>query len=204
MTETASLARQTNDLDAFWLPFTPNRAFKRAPRLISRAKDMHYFTPDGHAVLDGLAGLWCSNAGHNRDPIVAAIARQAAELTTRRPSISPIRNRSSSRAGSRRWRRPTQSGVLLQFRLGGGRHRTQDRARVSQRARGGRPNRRSAASAAIMASASAAFRSAALSTTANSLARCWREWIICRRPIAANISLHRRRAGLGRTSCRRP
>jgi len=74
------LARQTNDLDAFWLPFTPNRAFKRAPRLISRAKDMHYFAPDGRAVLDGLAGLWCSNAGHNRDPIVAAIQRQAAEL----------------------------------------------------------------------------------------------------------------------------
>jgi beta-alanine--pyruvate transaminase len=80
MTETASLARQTNDLDAFWLPFTPNRAFKRAPRLIARAKDMYYFTPDGHAVLDGLAGLWCCNAGHNREPIVAAITRQAAEL----------------------------------------------------------------------------------------------------------------------------
>ena len=80
MTETASLARQTNDLDAFWLPFTPNRAFKRAPRLIARAKDMYYFTPDGHAVLDGLAGLWCTNAGHNRDVIVGAITRQAAEL----------------------------------------------------------------------------------------------------------------------------
>jgi beta-alanine--pyruvate transaminase len=80
MTEAASLARQTNDLDAFWIPFTPNRAFKRAPRLLARAKDMYYFTPDGHRVLDGLAGLWCSNAGHNRDPIVAAIARQAAEL----------------------------------------------------------------------------------------------------------------------------
>ncbi|MGA8612603.1 MAG: aspartate aminotransferase family protein [Xanthobacteraceae bacterium] len=69
-----------NDLDAFWLPFTPNRAFKRAPRLIARAKDMHYFTPDGRAVLDGTAGLWCTNAGHNRGPIVAAIARQAEEL----------------------------------------------------------------------------------------------------------------------------
>jgi len=79
MTE-AALAPQTNDLDAFWLPFTPNRAFKRGPRLIARAKDMHYFTPDGRAVLDGLAGLWCSNAGHNRDPIVAAIQRQAATL----------------------------------------------------------------------------------------------------------------------------
>src|ERR1700730_6648217 len=74
------LARQTNDLDAFWLPFTPNPAFKRAPRLITSAKGMHYFTPDGRAVLDGLAGLWCSNAGHNRDSIVAALQRQAAEL----------------------------------------------------------------------------------------------------------------------------
>jgi beta-alanine--pyruvate transaminase len=82
MTNTSAnvLARQTNDLDAFWLPFTPNRTFKRGPRLIARAKDMHYFTPDGRAVLDGLAGLWCCNAGHNRDPIVTAIQRQAAEL----------------------------------------------------------------------------------------------------------------------------
>jgi beta-alanine--pyruvate transaminase len=77
---TTKLASIPNDLDAFWVPFTPNRAFKRAPRLIARAKGMHYFTPDGRAVIDGLAGLWCSNAGHNRDPIVAAISRQAAEL----------------------------------------------------------------------------------------------------------------------------
>src|SRR6201993_3427109 len=69
-----------NDLEAFWMPFTPNRAFKKAPRLIARAKDMRYFTADGRAVLDATAGLWCCNAGHNRDPIVAAIPRQATEL----------------------------------------------------------------------------------------------------------------------------
>jgi beta-alanine--pyruvate transaminase len=69
-----------NDLESFWLPFTPNRAFKRAPRLFARAKGMHYFTPEGGAVLDGCAGLWCTNAGHNRDPIVAAIKRQAEDL----------------------------------------------------------------------------------------------------------------------------
>ncbi len=69
-----------NDLEAYWVPFTPNRAFKAAPRLIARAKDMHYYTPDGRAVLDGTAGLWCTNAGHNRDPIVKAITAQAAEL----------------------------------------------------------------------------------------------------------------------------
>jgi beta-alanine--pyruvate transaminase len=69
-----------NDLESYWLPFTPNRAFKAAPRLIARAKDMHYYTPDGREVLDGTAGLWCTNAGHNRDSIVAAIRAQAAEL----------------------------------------------------------------------------------------------------------------------------
>ena len=69
-----------NDLEAFWVPFTPNRAFKKAPRLITRAKDMHYYTVDGKAVLDGSAGMWCCNAGHNRAPIVEAIQQQAAEL----------------------------------------------------------------------------------------------------------------------------
>jgi beta-alanine--pyruvate transaminase len=69
-----------NDLEAYWMPFTPNRAFKKAPRLIARAKDMHYYATDGHAVLDATAGLWCCNAGHNRDSIVAAIKRQAEEL----------------------------------------------------------------------------------------------------------------------------
>jgi len=69
-----------NDLEAYWLPFTPNRAFKAAPRLIARAKGMYYYTPEGRAVLDGTAGLWCTNAGHNRDPIVAAIKAQADAL----------------------------------------------------------------------------------------------------------------------------
>src|SRR5580704_17700651 len=76
----SSRAGVPNDLEAYWLPFTPNRAFKADPRLIARAKDMHYYTPDGRAVLDGTAGLWCTNAGHNRDPIVKAIAAQAGEL----------------------------------------------------------------------------------------------------------------------------
>ena len=69
-----------NNLEAFWLPFTANRAFKKNPRMIARAKDMHYFTPEGAAVLDSAAGLWCCNAGHNRDPIVKAIQTQAADL----------------------------------------------------------------------------------------------------------------------------
>src|SRR5579883_3426851 len=78
--ETAATGLAPNDLEAFWLPFTSNRAFKAAPRLLARAKDMHYYTPDGREVLDGTSGLWCTNAGHNREPIVRAIAAQAAEL----------------------------------------------------------------------------------------------------------------------------
>src|SRR5262245_40823255 len=69
-----------NSLDAFWMPFTPNRAFKADPRMIVRAEGMHYFTPDGRAILDGTAGLWCVAAGHARPRIVQAIQRAAAEL----------------------------------------------------------------------------------------------------------------------------
>src|SRR5690242_14282826 len=69
-----------NDLESYWLPFTPNRSFKRSPRLIVRAKDMHYYSADNRALIDGTAGLWCTNAGHNRDPIVAAIKRAAETL----------------------------------------------------------------------------------------------------------------------------
>ena len=81
-TSSANIASATvpNDLEPFWMPFTANRAFKARPRLVSGAKDMHYFTPDGRKILDGSAGLWCTNAGHNRDPIVKAIQKQAAEL----------------------------------------------------------------------------------------------------------------------------
>ena len=80
MSAATSRAEVPNDLAAFWLPFTPNRAFKKRPRLIARSKDMHYYTPDGRAILDATAGLWCCNAGHNRDHIVRAIQEQAAEL----------------------------------------------------------------------------------------------------------------------------
>src|SRR4051812_17007435 len=69
-----------NDLDAFWMPFTPNRRFKANPRMLSRAEGMHYFTPDGRQVLDATSGLWCVNAGHNRPRIVEAIRRQAGEM----------------------------------------------------------------------------------------------------------------------------
>ncbi|HWW48871.1 MAG TPA: aspartate aminotransferase family protein [Xanthobacteraceae bacterium] len=69
-----------NDLEAFWMPFTANRAFKSAPRLLAGAKDMHYITVDGRRILDAAAGMWCSNAGHGRETIAAAISQQAEAL----------------------------------------------------------------------------------------------------------------------------
>ena len=69
-----------NSLDAFWMPFTPNRTFKADPRMLVRAEGMHYYTPDGRAVLDGTAGLWCVAAGHAQPKITEAIRRAAGEL----------------------------------------------------------------------------------------------------------------------------
>ncbi|MGA2492549.1 MAG: aspartate aminotransferase family protein [Roseiarcus sp.] len=80
MSAAALRAEIPNDLAAFWMPFTSNRAFKQRPRLIARSKDMHYTTPEGRQILDATAALWCCNAGHNRGRIVEAIQRQAGEL----------------------------------------------------------------------------------------------------------------------------
>ena len=73
-------ASRPNDLSAYWMPFTANRQFKSAPRMITGADGMHYLTDDGRKVLDAIAGLWCVNAGHNRPRIVEAIQTQAATL----------------------------------------------------------------------------------------------------------------------------
>src|SRR5215471_13833812 len=69
-----------NNLEAFWMPFTANRQFKKAPRLLAAAKGMYFTTHDGRQLLDGTAGLWCVNAGHCHPKIVEAIQRQAAKL----------------------------------------------------------------------------------------------------------------------------
>lgn len=69
-----------NDLRAFWMPFTANRQFKSAPRMLTAAQDMHYTASDGRQILDGTAGLWCCNAGHCRPRITAAVQEQIGAL----------------------------------------------------------------------------------------------------------------------------
>jgi beta-alanine--pyruvate transaminase len=75
---TAPLSRA--DLEALWMPYTANRQFKAKPRLLAKASGMHYWTPEGRKILDGVAGLWCVNAGHSRREITQAVAAQLETL----------------------------------------------------------------------------------------------------------------------------
>ena len=76
----SAAASVPNNLEAFWMPYTANRQFKKNPRMFVGAEGMYYTTADGRQVLDGTAGLWCVNAGHKRPRIVEAIQRQVEEL----------------------------------------------------------------------------------------------------------------------------
>jgi len=76
----------TPALDSYWMPFTANRQFKAAPRLLASAEGMHYTSVDGRRILDGTAGLWCVNAGHGRRQIAAA-AGVAEGLAAAQPAI---------------------------------------------------------------------------------------------------------------------
>jgi len=69
-----------NNLEAFFMPFTANRQFKKNPRMLAKAKGVHYWTPEGRKIIDGTAGLWCVNAGHGRAKIVEAVQRQVARM----------------------------------------------------------------------------------------------------------------------------
>jgi beta-alanine--pyruvate transaminase len=68
------------NLDPYWMPFTANRFFKANPLLMDSAEGMYFTTTDGKKVLDGIAGLWCCNAGHCHPKIVAAVQAQVAKL----------------------------------------------------------------------------------------------------------------------------
>jgi beta-alanine--pyruvate transaminase len=79
MSAPKSESLRPNDLDALFMPYTPQRAFKKKPRMIVRAKGMFYYSDDGRELIDTCAGIWCVNAGHNHPKIVEAIRKQAGE-----------------------------------------------------------------------------------------------------------------------------
>jgi beta-alanine--pyruvate transaminase len=76
----APRALTREELEAHWMPFTANRHFKANPRILSHAKGVHYWTADGRQILDGVAGLWCVNAGHGRREISQAVAHSLEQM----------------------------------------------------------------------------------------------------------------------------
>lgn len=75
---TAGLSKE--QLDAYWMPFTANRQFKRDPRIIVSAEGNYYYDADGRKIFDGLSGLWTCGAGHSRPEIAEAVSKQIREL----------------------------------------------------------------------------------------------------------------------------
>ncbi|PZQ65881.1 MAG: aspartate aminotransferase family protein [Phenylobacterium zucineum] len=80
MDDAAPHLSNRTDLSALWMPFTANRQFKAAPRMLVSAKGVYYRSDDGRDVLDGTAGLWCVNAGHGHPEIAEAVQRQMMTL----------------------------------------------------------------------------------------------------------------------------
>lgn len=70
----------TDDLSAYWMPFTANRDFKENPRMLVSAKGMYYQDDHGNQILDGTAGLWCVPLGHGQPRIVKAVQDMVATL----------------------------------------------------------------------------------------------------------------------------
>ncbi|MEH6825435.1 MAG: aspartate aminotransferase family protein [Motiliproteus sp.] len=68
------------DLDAYWMPFSGNREFKKNPRIIVSAEGNYYTDAAGRKIFDALSGLWTCGAGHGRPEIVAAVSQQIKQL----------------------------------------------------------------------------------------------------------------------------
>lgn len=67
-------------MDAYWMPYTGNRQFKRDPRMLVSAKGSYYTSADGRQIYDGLSGLWTCGAGHGRPEIAEAVHQQLGQL----------------------------------------------------------------------------------------------------------------------------
>jgi beta-alanine--pyruvate transaminase len=73
-------AAEPAPLDAYWMPFTGNRSFKKDPRIIVEARGAYFTDDQGRRILDGLSGLWCTGLGHCRPEITEAVTRQIDRL----------------------------------------------------------------------------------------------------------------------------
>ncbi len=63
-------------------PFTAGNALgQKGARVITRAKGVFLTDSEGNEIIDGMAGLWCVNAGYGREELAEAAARQIRELS---------------------------------------------------------------------------------------------------------------------------
>ncbi|WP_119462569.1 aspartate aminotransferase family protein [Rhodospirillaceae bacterium SYSU D60014] len=69
-----------NSLEHHWMPFTSNRDFKSAPRLLVKGEGLYYWNERGDQIIDASSGLFCCAAGHGRPEIAEAVANQLTEL----------------------------------------------------------------------------------------------------------------------------
>jgi beta-alanine--pyruvate transaminase len=80
MSRAKSRSKKREHLEAYWMPFTGNRQFKRDPRIVVAAEDVYYIDDKGRRILDSFSGLWCCGAGHNRREITEAVTAQMQTL----------------------------------------------------------------------------------------------------------------------------
>lgn len=80
ITTTSAPTQDRAALESHWMPFTANREFKAAPRMIVSAEGAYYKDSDGRKIFDGLSGLWCTGLGHGRKEITEAVSRQIGTL----------------------------------------------------------------------------------------------------------------------------
>jgi beta-alanine--pyruvate transaminase len=80
MAESQTGQQNALNLESYFMGFTPNKQFKRRPRLFVRAEGSYIYGPQGERVFDGFSGLWCTGMGHCHPRIAEAVSRQMRQL----------------------------------------------------------------------------------------------------------------------------
>lgn len=64
-----------------WHPYTPAHDDSRPPLVVARAEGARFWDVDGRSFIDANSSWWVASLGHRHPRLVAALARQASELT---------------------------------------------------------------------------------------------------------------------------
>lgn len=73
---------KTENTYKFWHALShPNEWRTQEPLRIVKGDGLYVWDDKGHKMLDGFAGLWCVNVGHNRTEVKDAIKKQMDEIS---------------------------------------------------------------------------------------------------------------------------